>query len=118
MAKARGNNADPPMKRKIRHSMDPDVRQSQLIALAIDRVEQRIMDGTATSQELVHFLRLASQKDEHDLELEKLRHENALLKEKTEAIKAQKESAVMFSEAIAAMKSYRCPIDEDEEDEM
>lgn len=118
MAKARGNNPDPPMKRKIKPSMDPDVRQTQLISLAIDRVEQRIMDGTATSQELVHFLRLASQREEKKLEIDKLRHENELLKEKTDAIKAQKESAVMFAEAIAAMKSYRCPIDEDEEDEM
>ena len=115
MAKARGNNPDPPMKRKIRPSQDPAVRESQLIALAIDRVEQRIIDGTATSQELVHFLRLGTQ--EKQLEMEKLRHENELLKEKTSAIKAQKESAVMFAEAIAAMQSYRPPMDEEEDDD-
>lgn len=115
MAKVKANNPDPPMKRRIKRSSDPAVRESQLIALAIDRVEQRIMDGTATSQELVHFLRLGTQ--EKQLEMEKLRHENALLQEKTAAIKAQKESAVMFAEAIAAMQSYRPPMDEEEDDD-
>ena len=114
MAKARTNNADPPMKRRIKPSDNPAVRESQLISLAIDRVEQRIMDGTATSQELVHFLRLGTQ--EKQLEMEKLRHENELLKAKTEAIKAEKESAQMFAEAIAAMTSYRPHADEEEEE--
>ena len=113
MAKAREKGVDPPITRRIRPSSNPDVRESQLVALAIDRVEQRLRDGTATSQEIIHYLRIGSQKEK--LEMEKLRHENELLKAKTEAINAEKESAKMFSEAIAAMTSYRMPTEEEEE---
>lgn len=113
MPKANGNrHADPPL-RKPKPAMTPEARESQLIALAVDRVEQRLVDGTASSQEIIHFLRLGSTKAE--LELEKLRKENELLRAKTEAIDAEKESAAMFAQAIAAMKSYR-PVDLDEEE--
>lgn len=113
MAKAKANNPDPPMARKIRPSKDPAVRESQLIALAVDRVEQRIMDGTASAQELVHLMKLGSQ--EKRLELEKLELEKQLLQAKTEAINAAKENAAMFAEVIAAMTSYRPPIDDEED---
>lgn len=113
MAKAKANNPDPPMTRRIRPSKDPAVRESQLVALAVDRVEQRILDGTASAQELVHLMRLGSQ--EKQLELKKLELEAQLLQAKTEAINAAKENATMFAEAIAAMTSYRPPMDEEED---
>lgn len=113
MAKAREKSTDPPIRRKIRPSINPEVRETQLIALAIDRVEQRLLDGTATSQEIIHYLRLGSQKEK--LEMEKLKHENELLKAKTDAINAEKESAKMFAEAMAALTSYRMPEEEEED---
>lgn len=113
MAKAREKGIDPPIKRRIRPSSNPEVRETQLIALAIDRVEQRLLDGTATSQEIIHYLRLGSQKEK--LEMEKLKHENELLKARTDAINAEKESAKMFAEAIAAMSSYRMQTEEEED---
>ena len=115
MAKAREKGVDPPFNRKIRPSMDSEVRQSQLIALAIDRAEQRLLDGTATSQEIVHFLRLGAEKKKAELEMKKLEHETKLLQAKTENINAEKESAKMFAEAIAAMTSYRMPTEEEED---
>jgi hypothetical protein len=95
--------------------MTPEIRESQLIALAVERVEQRLLDGTATSQEIIHFLKLGSMKEQ--LEMEKLKKENELLRAKTEAIKAEKQTAEMFAEAIEAMRSYRPPEDEEEVDD-
>lgn len=115
MAKSKANNPDPPITRKIAPADSPEVRESQLIALAVERVEQRLLDGTATSQEIIHYLRLGSTKNQ--LEMEKLKKENELLKAKTEAIKAEKQTAEMFAEAIAAMQSYRPPADEEEMDD-
>ena len=116
MAKAKANNPDPPIKRRIRLATTPENRESQLIALATERVEQRILDGTASAQELIHFLRLGT--TEKQLEMEKLKHENELLKAKTQAIKEQQEVSKMFADAVAAMTSYRMPTEEDfEEDE-
>lgn len=109
-------NPDPKFEdRKIRPALTPEGREQQLIALAVDRVEQRLLDGTATSQEIIHFLRLGSTREQ--LEMEKLKKENLLLKAKTEAIEAEKQNAELVAAAIAAMKSYRYEDTEDEADE-
>lgn len=104
----------PPKKlRKPRPAMTPEARENQLIALAIDRVEQRIIDGTASSQELIHYLKLGSEKNQ--LEMEKLRKENELLTAKTSALESAKHIEEMYVNAIAAMRSYN-GADEEYED--
>lgn len=47
--------------RQIRPALTPEARQNQLIALATDLVEKRLIEGTASSQETTHFLKLATQ---------------------------------------------------------
>lgn len=37
--------------RQIRPALTPEARQNQLIALATDLVEKRLIEGTASSQE-------------------------------------------------------------------
>ena len=48
-------------KRRSKPASTPEAREQQLISAAYDLVEERILNGTATSQELVHFLKLGSQ---------------------------------------------------------
>ena len=48
--------------KRIRPALTPEARQNQLISLAIDLVEKRLIEGTASSQETTHFLKLASTK--------------------------------------------------------
>ena len=100
---AKVKNSDAP-KRKIRPALTPEARENQLIALAVDLVEQRLIEGTASSQETTHFLKLGSMKNK--LEMDKLREENELLKAKTESIKSAKKSEELFEEAIKAMQRY------------
>lgn len=90
--------------RKVRPALTQEARENQLISMAYDLVEQRILDGTASSQETTHFLKLGSSK--YKLENEKLKAENELLKAKTEATKSQKKTEEMFAEAIAAFRDY------------
>ena len=99
-------------KRKIRPALSPEARENQLIALAVDLVEQRLLEGTASSQETTHFLKLGSMKNK--LEMEKMREENELLKAKTESIKSAKKSEELFEEAIKAMQRYSGHGGEDE----
>ena len=99
--------------RKVRPATTPEAREQQLIAIAVDAVEERMLNGTATSQEIIHFLRLGSQKSQ--LEMEKLRKENELLRAKTEAIQAEKDTRELFAEAIAAMKSYNVGFSDENE---
>ena len=82
----------------------PEGREAQMIALAFDRVEQRIKDGTASAQELVHYLKLGSMTTE--LEREKLRYDTELRKAQVEAIESQQRSEELFREALSAFRVY------------
>ncbi len=89
---------------KLRPAITEEGRENQMIALATDLVEKRLRNGTASSQETVHFLKLGSQKSK--LELEKLRKENELLMAKTEALKSAKRSEELFEAAMKAFGTY------------
>lgn len=110
-AKPVQTNSEP---RKIRPALTPEARENQLIALAVDLVEQRLLDGTASSQETTHFLKLGSMKNR--LEMEKLQEENRLLKAKTEALQSAKRVEELYSEAIKAMRRYSGQGDPDEDE--
>ena len=103
MAKVKAKCSSDPVK-KIRPALTPEARENQLIALAVDLVQQRLLDGSASSQETTHFLKLGSMKNQ--LEMEKLREENKLLKAKTESIQSAKRVEELYAEAINAMLRY------------
>ena len=85
-------------------TLSPEAYENRLISKAYKSVEQRIDNGEATAQELVHFLRLGSTKEQ--LELEKLKKENELLRVKADAIQSQKEVKELYTEAIDAFRKY------------
>ena len=99
--------------RKIRPALTPEARENQMIALAVDLVEQRLLDGTASSQETTHFLKLGSMKNR--LEMEKLQEENRLLKARTEALQSAKRVEELYSEAIKVMRRYSGQGSDDDE---
>ena len=107
--KAAGSNQVP----KLRPALNPDARENQMIALAMDLVEQRLRDGTASSQETTHFLKLVSSKAK--LEQERLRLENELVAAKTKALADAEEIKVLYEEALKAMRRYGGHEDEEYE---
>lgn len=90
--------------KKMRPALTPEARESQLISLAMDLVEQRLLDGTASSQETTHFLKLGSTRER--LEREKLEQENKMLKAKTEQLESTKHIEELYADAIKAMQVY------------
>lgn len=82
----------------------PEGRDALLVAYAYDLVEKRLREGTASSQETTHFLKLGSMREK--LELEKLKKENALLTVKAEAITSEADKSKMYKDAIEAMQRY------------
>lgn len=98
-----------------RRAFTPDGRENQLIALAIDRVEERMRKGEASSAEYVHFLKLASSKER--LEKEKLQLEKELLQAKTENLRSQKQTEELYREALRAMHIYSGHASGDDDDE-
>lgn len=102
---------------KQRPAIDPEEREKQLIAIAVNKVEERMLNGEASSAEYVHYLKLATNKER--LEREKLELEKELLQAKTEALKANKRADETYVEVMKALKIYsgqakREDFDEDE----
>lgn len=94
----------------------PEGRENQVIALAMDLAEKQIAEGTASSQVLTHFLKLGSIKQQ--LENEKLREENALLKARTKSLESAERVEELYKQAIEAMRMYSgAGSEEDEYDE-
>lgn len=101
-----------PKARRIRPAISPEAREKQLMSLAMDQAEQQLMDGTASSQVITYFLKLASQRER--LERERLEEENKLLRAKTEALEAQKNSETDYARVIEALRRYSGRGDDDD----
>lgn len=105
------SNPRPPLK----PALTPEAREQQMIALAMDLVEQRLRDGTASSQETTHFLKAAS--DKYKLEVRKLELEAENIAAKTKSIERDEEVKALYEKAIKAMRRYAGHGDEEEYDE-
>jgi hypothetical protein len=92
-------------KRKSPPAKTAEGRENQLISLAIDLAEKQLANGTASAQVQTHFLKLGTVRAR--LELEKIEQENLLLAAKTDAIESGKKIEELYSEALAAMRSYQ-----------
>jgi len=104
-----------PTPRPRKPATTPEGRENQLVALAVDAVEQRIRGGTASAQELVHYLKLGSSREQ--LEQERLRQENELLRVKMEAMASSQRVEELYINAIAAMRSYQGQLDPEYDDD-
>lgn len=92
----------------------PEGRENQMITLAMEATEKRIRNGTASAQELVHFLKAGSV--EARLEKDILKKQKELLVAKTEALQSQKRLEELYAQAVSAMNVYsgnQSEVDED-----
>lgn len=113
-SKSSGRDPDNYISREFPPATTIEGRESQLISLAIDRAEQQIRDGTASSQVLVHYLKLGSTRERMEKELmaQKLELDAA----KTEAIQSAKRVEELYANAIKAMRSYNGQMEDPDED--
>lgn len=93
-----------PIQRRRKVARTPEERENQLVGLAYDLVEQRMLAGTATSQETTYFLKLGSQKERY--ELERMKKENKLLEAKTESLESAKRVEELYKKAMDAFRDY------------
>ena len=89
---------------KMRPALSPEARENQMISLAVDLAEQQLREGTASSQVITHFLKLATQKER--IEREILEKQKELITAKTEALQSAKRVEELYADAINAMKKY------------
>lgn len=94
-----------PAPRASRPALTPEGRENQMIALAVDVVEERMRNGTATAAEIIHFLKLGSSKEKLEQEVMELQKE--LLAAKTEAIRSTQDLKELYDEAMRSMTEYQ-----------
>ncbi len=102
--------------KKMRPATSPEARENQLISLAVDLAEKQLIEGTASSQVITHYLKLGSTKEK--IEREILEKQKELIEAKTENLQSAKRIEELYTNAINAMKNYSGQSsDDDEEDD-
>lgn len=91
--------------RRLPAATTPEARENQLIALAYDRAEQQIADGTASAQVLAHFLKLGSSRER--LEQKRIDREILLADSKIEQLASSKRIEELYGEAMDALRGYQ-----------
>lgn len=100
-------------RKKLKRVLNPEAREKQLISLAMDAAEEQLINGTASSQVITHFLKLATAKEE--LERKRLEADIALANAKKKDIDSNNNKEKLYREAISAFKGYSGEeVDEDE----
>ena len=97
--------------RRFPPATTPEGRENQMISLAMDLAEKRMRAGTASAQEVTHFLKLGSLNSRVERDI--LERQKDLITAKTDQIKSAKRMDDLYSNAIAAMKSYSGRADEE-----
>lgn len=82
----------------------PETQENRMISLAVDLAEKQLREGTASSQVITHFLKLASSKER--IEKEILEKQKALIEAKTDSLKSAKRVEELYATALEAMRSY------------
>lgn len=98
-----------------RPALTPEARENQMIALAVDLAEKQLMEGTASSQVITHYLKLGSTKER--IEKEILEKQKELITAKTESLQSAKRVEELYTEAINAMRRYSGNGEDEEYDE-
>ena len=108
--KKQSNEPVPTMK-PLRSQYSEEAAEQQLVSLAYDRAKEQLMNGTASSQVICHFLKAGSTNSRLEKKLLEVQHENIVAK--TDAIKAMQRNDELFKDALAAMKTYSGKTDEE-----
>lgn len=98
--------------KKRRPAANPEARENQLISLAIDLAEKQLMEGTATSQVIAHFLKLGSSSEKLEQRMKKQQAD--LIEAKTESIKSAQRVEELYQNALNAMRAYSGASDDEE----
>lgn len=98
----------------MRPALTPEARENQLISLATDVAERQLREGTASSQVIVHFLKLGSTKEK--IEKEILEKQKGLLEAKTQNFKSIDKAEEKYVNALKAFRGYSGQEESDDSD--
>lgn len=93
------------VKKRPVSARNPQARENQLINLAMNLAEEKLRDGTASSQIITAILNLGTTR--HQLENDKLKSDLRVAEAKIEAMNRQENSSELYEKALTAFKSYQ-----------
>lgn len=93
------------MARKTIPARTPQGRENQLINLAMKLAEEKLLNGTASSQIITTIINWGTMK--HQLENDKLRSDLDVARAKIAALESQQSSADKYDAALKAFRSYQ-----------
>ena len=76
-----------------------------MVSYAMDLAEKQLIEGTASSQVITHFLKLGSSKEK--LEKEILEKQKELIAAKTESMHSAKRIEELYQQAMSALRGYQ-----------
>lgn len=91
--------------RQTRPATSPEARENQMINHAVNLAEKQLTEGSASSAVIVHYLKLATERER--LERVLLEQNARLVDAKSKNMAKEQESEKIAKDAIEAMKSYR-----------
>lgn len=103
MKKAQVKTSSDSMKRR-RPALSPEAEEDEMIALAVARAKEQLIDGTASSQIIVHYLKMAS--TEERIKREILEKQKDLIEAKTHSIQSTARSEEIAKKALDAFRHY------------
>lgn len=98
----------------FRPALTPEAQESRMISLAVDLAEKQLLEGTASSQIISHYLKLATVREKKELEI--LDKQSQLIDAKIKNLGSDQELKDLYSNAIKAFCSYNGQ-EETEDDE-
>lgn len=104
MGRKKASDDIPKQTRRIRPAISPEAREQQMIGLAVDLAERQLLDGTASSQVITHFLKLATEKERTECEILKKRKD--LIVAQTEALHAAQRMEELYKDAMVSLRKY------------
>lgn len=106
----------PPQNSEMYPGISPADHEEKMIGLAMNLVEQRLRDGTATSQETTFWLRLAAQREQDAINREMMEKQMALMEAKIQSLQASDRMEQLITDAMEAFKRYSGYSDDDDTD--
>jgi hypothetical protein len=100
--------------KKRRPATTPQGRENQLAEAAVALAEQKLLDGTASSQIITHYLQISSPVEQAKRKL--LEKQIELIEAKIESIRATRSSDETYMKALDAIRRYTGAVDDDTEE--
>lgn len=104
MGKAKRADSSHSSPKRMRPAINPEARENQLVSLAVDLAEKQLLEGTASSQVITHYLKLGTQRER--IEREILEKQRELIEAKTQSLQSARNVEELYTNALNAMKNY------------